>query len=327
MKILSALIQEQLEEGIVSLKNKRGTLKSSIQDSTIFQVDRFPIVLDVNAYKDAFSSSNPEGSYKAAYRLSKLIDNIPEEGKEYKHTSYSVESVWESIVYGANGTTGSTKELISKCKVDLLSSQKVNMDGTTYKWLNIDTIPENWCDLLDNNENLKTIDISPKDNFDCNEEIPLRKISADLLKVTNQEWSENTRIHKITADALRVDIKRPWLNILLLNRSDWSIKGINGGYYSSGSSVVNNGIMPLIIQSMFIAKNINIIGQFSEEDKTMLYNEEKEDNTIGIGPFIMKDNKQKYRIKEGTNGKTIISTPITQIIAYDSQRVPRAPVF
>lgn len=58
----------------------------------------------------------------------------------------------------------------------------------------------------------------------------------------------------------RVDIRRPWLNVILLEMKGWKINGQPAGILSNGQSIDNLGSFPLLPSSFIVARDLVISG-------------------------------------------------------------------
>ncbi|APJ11089.1 hypothetical protein [Bacillus safensis] len=130
-----------------------------------------------------------------------------------------------------------------------------------------------------------------------------------------------------------VTIERPWLDFSLFRFKGWEInppyeKGqISGGDLSI--SLEKKSIMPLIPKSFIVVKDVNISGNWTEEDKTLIQNSIKGEagiSFLGLGNFGISGKKEETREEfhsEFVDGT--IKTSGTQIIAWISQIVPFCP--
>jgi hypothetical protein len=149
-----------------------------------------------------------------------------------------------------------------------------------------------------------------------------------IWKVNNQQIEVNinpdTTLKKIYLRLLKVDFIRPWFEFELFNLNNWKIDGLSQGYYSNGNLSLNNGVFPLIIQSMLIGSQISVEGEFSENEINKLQKHTLAGSTISVGSFIL-NNKGNIAILDLKDGQITMTSNIKQIVGYLSRLVPLSP--
>jgi hypothetical protein len=136
--------------------------------------------------------------------------------------------------------------------------------------------------------------------------------------------SKSTAIRKINLHILRVDLIRPWLNFEVFNLQNWKIQGIKAGYYSSGSTDKNNGMFPLLTQTVLIGTKISVEGNFSQKDIRIVTEHKEAGNDISFGSFLLNTISNVIEVFQ-TEGGTKLNSNIHQVVGYISKVVPMSP--
>ncbi|KFX54032.1 hypothetical protein HYH39_17650 [Clostridium botulinum] len=292
---------------------------------TILQLNSTPFSIDVNEYSNPHSSDNPTGDYRAAYRLSRLADPIPELETYYTDSLNSSEKVWGNIINSATTENQYILSLLSKSQLDYNTSQMSGMGGIPNSWLPVEIIPSNWYELVKDESKLIKMEIDTSSNAENNDFIIINGDKGISLNIINMNDSKseinlNTTINKIYVDVLRVDFIRNWLNFEILESSQWSIAGLEKGYFSTGEINENNGIFPLIIKSILIGTKVTFEGNFDKKDIDAI-NKCKVNKSLSIGPFLLNTETEDVVVEE----KKLLTSNVTQVIGYISELIPLCP--
>lgn len=291
---------------------KRGLLESRPSRNKL-QLNRFPVIIDLDYYKNPHSSDNPTGDYRAAYRFYELSDEASCLTAFFEG-AYSVSSVWSGIINSAVSDNEYVCSLLAQAGETFRLSKMCGMGGIPEDWYQVNAKPSNWYDLVLDPKNLTHIEIDPSNMefvlcWDMNEDKQL------LL-------DSDSSISRICMDVLNVEFVRPWLRCELLE-AEWRIPGIKRGYFSTGNMNYNDGVLPLIPQSMLVGSNLSIEGNFSEKDLAILT-----DQSIGklsIGPFAVTSGNDRVKIEQEEQMRLQVSSRITQVLGYISYGVPLCP--
>jgi hypothetical protein len=150
--------------------------------------------------------------------------------------------------------------------------------------------------------------------------------------ITNHAHMEATNI-SIAMDLCLVRILRPWLNGLLLSLGGWYIGGLSKGAISTGNLLDGKDApMKLIPMAFVVARNIEISGNLSQHDVSLIMSHDSKRGAIGWGPFQIGGTLYQP-LRKTTPALTFraaivdqrISVPGLQIIAWISQVVPLCP--
>lgn len=317
MEELYSLFASELTRKLPSLNpvgvapRTRG-LSGSQPSQNKLQLNRFPIIIDLDYYRNSHSSDNPAGDYHAAYRFYELSDEASRLTTFFEGV-HSVSSVWGGIINSAVSDNGYVCNLLTQAKDSFRLSRMYGMGGVPEDWYQVNAQPSNWYDLVLDSDNLTRIEIDPH-----NLEVTLR---WDMDDNREQSLGSGSSIKRICMDVLNVEFVRPWLRRELFE-AGWGIPGIDRGYFSTGNMNCNDGILPLIPQSMLVGTNLSIEGDFSENDLAVLA-----DRSIGklsIGPFAVSTCDTPVEVN-GEQMQLKISSKTTQVVGYISYGVPLCP--
>jgi hypothetical protein len=84
-----------------------------------------------------------------------------------------------------------------------------------------------------------------------------------------------------------VTLRRPWLNPLLFDASDWFVAGEDAGFCSSGSLTDNRGVLPLIPTGMLIGRSVDIAAEWSASDASFVSAAKSAGEPVSFGPFLL----------------------------------------
>nr|WP_315152800.1 hypothetical protein [uncultured Flavobacterium sp.] len=134
-------------------------------------------------------------------------------------------------------------------------------------------------------------------------------------------------------ELMRVTISRPWMNPLLFNSKAWKFSpSAPAAEYSTGGSIVE-GIKPsgpfvTLPTTYILARNVEIIGQFTNTVEDVLKRNVEASARVGIGPFSISGRvsygEDEHKIQGTIAGNKIVIKD-TQIIASISQVLPKLP--
>jgi hypothetical protein len=260
------------------------TLRGARAPGPVLQLNAIPVSIDLEKFKDAYSSDRPGGDYEAAYRLRSLCNAIPSFRRNFDPSGHFVETVWRNIAFGANGTTSYARHLLNAAQADIDGSELVNLGGIPKPWLPVDAAPFNWTEMVAEAPEC-TLDISGDGG------------SGDYVLIGEAEnlaWTGlagtdampiEGKVNRIRMRALRLDLVRSWLDLQVLAIAGWQIEGMPGGFFSSGTQADNSGIFPLLPTALVIGADITIEGDWSRSDRALMSQHAAQGLTLGLGPF------------------------------------------
>lgn len=317
MEELYSLFASELTRKLPAL-NAAGTapqtrgLSGNQSSRAKLQLNRFPVVIDLDNYRNSHSSDNPTGDYRAAYRLYELSDEASQLTTFFEG-AHSVSSVWNAIINSAVTDNEYVRNLLRQAKDSFRLSRMYGMGGVPEDWYQVNAQPSNWYDLVLDPNNLTRIEIdSHSMEF---------VLCWDMDKDKHELLDPDSSVSRICMDVLNVEFIRPWLCRELLE-AEWGISGIKRGYFSSGNMRYNDGVLPLIPQSMLVGTNLSVEGNFSEKDLAVLTN--RSIGKLSIGPFAVSTGNAPVEIEQEQT-QSRISSKTMQVVGYTSYGVPLCP--
>lgn len=311
-RFASELIKKLPSLNNVGIAPKTRGSSESPQSQSKLQLNRYPLIIDLDYYRNSHSSDNPTGDYHAAYRFYELSDEASRLTTFFEGV-YSVSSVWRGIINSAVSDNGYVCNLLTQAKDSFRLSKMYGMGGIPEDWYQVNAKPSNWYDLALDSNNLTHIEIDPR-----NMEVALY---WDMDENNRQSLDSDSSIKKICMDVLNVEFVRPWLCRELFE-AEWRIPGLKQGYFSTGNMNYNDGVLPLIPHSMLVGTKLSVEGDFSKKDLAILT-----DRSIGklsIGPFAVSTCDIPVEINQGQT-QLQISSKTTQVVGYVSYGVPLCP--
>jgi hypothetical protein len=145
------------------------------------------------------------------------------------------------------------------------------------------------------------------------------------------ESSEGRTNSKSTSDSFKMNAKvgvvriyRPWYNPAIFQMRNWTTPDLPDGV-SDGKG---NGALPLVPTALIVARDFELSGSFSTEDKSHFESALKTEARVGWGPFQVSggysNSKSKDTLNSSFNGTTL-KVPGIQIIGYVNAITPVAP--
>lgn len=134
-------------------------------------------------------------------------------------------------------------------------------------------------------------------------------------------------------ELMRVTLTRPWMNPLLFNSRAWKFSpSAPAAEYSSGGSIVEDikpiGPFVTLPTTYILARNVEIIGSFTDTVEETLARNVEASATVGIGPFSISGRVTYGQTEEKIRGavqRNLIRIENAQIIASISQVLPKLP--
>ena len=250
---------------------------------TILQLNTIPQIINTDQYKDAHSSDNPTGDYKAAYRLSLLADAIPFLEPNFNSSGNHVSGIYGNLIEAAASDFSYTQNILFDAQSNYKSSSLSGMGGVPEDWFPVNTVPSDWYNLLNDDDNLIELEIDLENGkLEDNQFITLNNndtiswyTTENINTEQKTELHKDSSIKKIKLKILLVNFFRPWLDYEIFHLQNWKISGLPKGYFSTGNIDNNKGVFSLIPQSMLVGSQVDIEGNFHESDLRMI-NTEKE---------------------------------------------------
>lgn len=145
-------------------------------------------------------------------------------------------------------------------------------------------------------------------------------------EIKNSNYHMNGSDISISAKIGVVRIFRPWMDEFIFRMNNWYINGKGKHGISNGQLDGNSdSMLPLIPTAFIVARDIQISGSFSTEDKTHIEKAISGKTSVGWGPFSLSGSYSYKESKDTFNstfdGNTI-TVPGIQVIAWVSQITP-----
>ena len=141
-----------------------------------------------------------------------------------------------------------------------------------------------------------------------------------------------TNDFELTAELITVRIRRPWLNSIVFNMTDWWAKGYPKDRISNGKLKGNEaGALPLIPTAFIVAKDVTIKSKFTAQDTSRFTasNSSDEKRGWGWGPFSGGGHYTTNRVNNDAFSSSyadgILKLPGLQLIAWVSSIAPACP--
>lgn len=295
-------------------RGRSDSKRNDTQPKPILQLNPLPITIEPSQYQNAKSNSNPNGDLKPLFALRQLVDPVPKFEHDYVASSYSTEMLYASILNGATIVNNEpfTSSVIGNAKSSFAENALQDMDGTPGNWRPIYAIPEDWASADISRFKEVSIDF---DNTTKNSAFDTIQGQDQLFWTlgNNQTQSLNakSKIKSVKMKYLFVAFRRPWFDLLLFKMGNWFIQGQQSGFCSSGTTKLNNGILPLLPTGMLIAKDIVVDADWHADDQAIVDQLAATGKTGCLGPFNL------------SRAKT--SNSSLQVIGWVSEVVPFSP--
>lgn len=211
------------------------------------------------------------------------------------------------------------------------SHQLPSSAGGTATWLPSYANPTNWADpagITGAKLTLKSADVHQETSSSAHSYGLEAKgqwglfhasggVNGEIKKERSHLDAQNLTV---SAELLAVQIMRPWFNPLLLDMKGWST-GQPAGSISNGDRKDPKGTLGLLPTGFVVARNVQISGDFSNEDKEFMSSVLESSVEAGWGPFALKA-KYGHSISNGSMTSNLtggtLTVPGMQIIAWIS---------
>lgn len=283
----------------------------------ILQLNRFPVSIDTVTFQKALSARNPGGDQRPLFAFRQLVDPVPTFTRSYAASAGSTEQIYAELLDGAsvNGESAFPAGVLSKARAVFESEKFANLDGSHGVWRPVYAVPEDWCTA--GPERFRSIDIdldalgTPQSAFAMigeAEHPTLRVGSNDAKRAIN---TPAARVHSVRVEYLLVGLRRPWLDPMLFDTSEWFLSGQDAGFCSTGKLSGNRGVLPLIPTGLLLGRNVDVTADWSAAETLMLSKANSAGDPVSLGPFLLS--------ATGDAGSTL------HIIGWTSVLVPFSP--
>lgn len=271
-------------ENSINASNDGIEYEKAIRDEAIL-MNKIPIILNPDEYKDAKSTGNPGGNLIPLWKFSQLVDPIPEYVDFYVPSNYSTEDVYGDIINGATTDEYSSfaTGVIANAKREYENSTFPSMDGNPDSWHPVYAIPGDWYEAKDSSFNEITFDLNSLTDEDDSLEW---KIVKDDNSVQTIALESSSKMLGATISIQMVSFDRPWLKPLIFDTAGWYLNGQSAGFCSSGQDD-GQGVIPTIPSSLIIGTLANINANWSVKDQQIIDNAKDNDHQLSLGPLML----------------------------------------
>jgi hypothetical protein len=299
----------------------------------VLQLEPLPVTLNPADYANAVSNANPGGSYATLAAFQQLTNPVPTFSRYYSPSPASTEDVYGNIVNGADVPGGSafTEEVIAGAQNLFAQYVLANMGGVPGTWHPVYASPADWYDVKQMSRFTPlSIDLTSGSpavagftTLPGTDSDDLAWVMGNPGQTTTQPLHPGTQLQKVSFQALRVDLSRPWLSFEIFQTKGWRLAGQNAGIVSSGVTAQNNGMMPLIATGLIVGLNVSLTANWSAADQAVLRMLPTTVERISLGPFVLFGGL-KFPRPVMVNANTVQAS-VLQVIAWISELVPFSP--
>jgi uncharacterized protein YaiE (UPF0345 family) len=277
------------------------TVRSSatlIDRRPVLQLNALPMTLAPRAYENAQSSINPNGSLTSLRAFSQLVDSIPGFTEYYSESASTISSVYKHLLHGASIKPDSSyaEGVIADARYNFDSAHLAEMNGTPGAWYPAYPTPIDWYDISAPSRFSEiTLDLTGDHGDGGGPYRVLKSAQSDIGSGSIQKADGSsvaidpaTSLKSVKFRYLEVRLDRPWLNFQVFNLDGWFIPGQEAGFFSSGTTDKNQGIIPLITTSMLVAIDVEVAADWSANDRKVLDDAKQGGEQVSVGPFVIK---------------------------------------
>jgi hypothetical protein len=293
---------------------------TTVDNRPVLQLNALPMTLSPKTYENEHSSVNPNGSFNSLFAFSQLVNPVPSFTEHYSASLNNISSVYNTLLHGATVRREEefTESVINSALQTFDSADFANMDGIPGSWYPVYATPVDWYETSDSGRFSEiTLDLTGNDTDEGPYQVlknSHNNILSSLIKSGNGSSvpvDKGTSLKSVKFKYLEVHLNRPWLNFEIFNLEGWFIKGQGAGYFSSGTTDNNRGVIPLITTSMLVAIDVDLAADWSAKDLQLLSDEKQKGNQVAVGPFVINSDSD--------------SPTELHVIGWISQLVPLAP--
>ena len=136
--------------------------------------------------------------------------------------------------------------------------------------------------------------------------------------------AQGTTLKSIRFNAFEVVLRRPWLDPSLFSMAAIYLGGEPAGFYSSGQLNDNDGVLPLLCTSFYLATDVQIEADWSAQDLRRLQQAQANRTPLALGAFALAARLGARAAALTLTGNTV-SSALPQIVAWVSALTPLCP--
>jgi hypothetical protein len=259
----------------------------------VLQLNDVPMPLNPADYRNSYSNTNPQGDQRTLYAFRALVDPVPEFGRAYRPSARSTERIYQNLVQGASIQTGQdfTTAVLASARKAFEESALENLVITPGKWHPVYAAPSDWydpiqldrfqpieLDLTDRNGSGRFIVLAGSERLQWRLGDPRR---PELTKQPDPD----TQPTSLRFRCLQVTLERPWLDFEVFGLRGWYLQGQPQGYYSTGQTATNKGILPLVPTRLLLGTDIRLDARVGADDRDLIRRSVATGAALSLGPF------------------------------------------
>ncbi len=302
--------------------------------SPVFQLEPLPLTLNPSDYENPVTESSPKGSYATLAAFRQLTDPAPAFARYYSPSAVSTEGIYGNVITGAvlAGSSAFTSQIIAGAQKLFSQYALANMGGVAGSWHPVYACPSDWYDVSQTSRFTQlTIDLESEGPSvpgfatlpGSNNADRFAWLIGDPARAETQPLDPGTTVKRISFQALRVDLLRPWLAFELFQTQGWRLEGQPAGLISTGGVDQNTGILPLIATGLLVGINLSITANWAPSDQKVLRSLSSAAAPVSLGPFALFAGVRSP-IPSLVDDETV-RAPVLQVIGWISKVVPLAP--
>ena len=259
----------------------------------VLQLSDVPLPLNPADYRNPYSNTNPQGDQRTLYAFRALVDPVPEFGRAYRPSARSTERIYQNLVQGASVQTGQdfATAVLASARKAFEDSALENLVITPGKWHPVYATPSDWYDPAQLGR-FQPIDLDLTDS-DASRPFTLLPGSERLQwrlgdprrPELTQQPDPATQPTSLRFRCLQVTLERPWLDFELFGLRGWYLQGQPQGYYSTGQTAANQGVLPLVPTRLLLGTDIRLDAQVGAGDRDLVRRAAATGAALSLGPF------------------------------------------
>jgi len=274
-------------------RGRTAVLATGADARPVLQLNDVPLPLNPANYRNPYSNTNPQGDQRTLYAFRALVDPVPEFGRAYRPSARSTERIYQNLLEGASVGQGQdfTTAVLASARRAFEESALENLVGTPGKWHPVYATPSDWYDPTQLGR-FQPIDLDLTESNGSgpfvllagSERLQWRLGDPRRPEVTKQP-DPDTRPTSLRFRCLQVTLERPWLDFEFLGLRGWYLQGQPQGYYSTGQTELNQGILPLVPTCLLLGTDIRLDANVGPGDRDLIRRAVATGASLSLGPF------------------------------------------
>jgi hypothetical protein len=215
------------------------------------------------------------------------------------------------------------------------------LPGTTFypswayptDWMD-DTADSAYTQITIKSTSLKTSKSSNYDAYSASASASWGLFSVDASssgKFVHNAMNSDTSDMEVDFKFARVIVTRPWLNGGIFSLNGLQVAGRSAGAFSTGAALTSNlGILPLLINSVIVVKDVKVSASWGHEDSDFISKTIDASASGGWGPFKFSGGYEHSDSNETMNSTfdgTTLTLPGFGVIGFVCTLTPLSPAI